>query len=416
VSIDRRLLDIDWVLLGTSVLLSAIGLAVIGSAAQQRRATTAVHLTAGPAEAQRPTPPAVSPRSRPWLRQAGWIGVGLLGLALCVSVDYRRLADRAPLLYLVAVLALAGVLLFGPRIAGTRRWFTFGPVQVQPSEAAKLVAAVVAARILAESRKETPDLRDVVGPGAAIGILALLIAAEPDLGTAFCLLPLFLVVVFLAGLRGRAFATLFLALLLSGGLAWTFAKEYQKQRVNTYVARYLRVVVQSLPLTGERKQSLYERLARYVDPKASDLKGAAYQSRQSRIAVGSGGLLGRGYRRGSQSQLGYLPARQTDFIFSVLAEEQGFLGVLVVLFLYLVLLWRAFETGHRARDRLGAFLASGLASILAFQVIYNVGMVAGLLPVKGLPLPFLSYGGSSILFSYAAVGLILNVRMRRFAN
>jgi rod shape determining protein RodA len=137
---------------------------------------------------------------------------------------------------------------------------------------------------------------------------------------------------------------------------------------------------------------------------------------QSEIAVGSGELRGKGYRKGSQAQLGYLPARQTDFIFSVLAEEMGFLGVLVVLGLYLFVLWRALETALLARDRVGAFLAAGIAATLAFQVVYNVAMVAGLVPVKGLPLPLMSYGGSSVLSSLLAVGLILNVRMRRFAN
>src|SRR5438552_1755489 len=145
-------------------------------------------------------------------------------------------------------------------------------------------------------------------------------------------------------------------------------------------------------------------------------RGAGYQKMQSEIAVGSGGLAGRGYKQGTQAQLGYLPARHTDFIFSVLAEENGFVGVVVVLGLYLFILWRAMDTAQMARDRVGAFLAAGVAAVLAFQVGYNVGMVAGLVPVKGLPLPLMSYGGSSIISSLLAVGLILNVRMRRFAN
>ena len=170
-------------------------------------------------------------------------------------------------------------------------------------------------------------------------------------------------------------------------LGWTFAlKDYQKARIYSF-----------------------------LDP-SLDPRGAGYQKIQSEIAVGSGGLAGKGYKKGSQSQLGYLPARQTDFIFSVLAEEIGFLGVVVVLGLYLFVLWRSFETARLARDRVGAFLAAAVAAMLAFQVVYNVAMVAGLVPVKGLPLPLMSYGGSSVLSSLMAVGLILNVRMRRFAN
>jgi rod shape determining protein RodA len=220
-----------------------------------------------------------------------------------------------------------------------------------------------------------------------VGLVVVLIAAEPDLGTAFTLVPLFLTVAFLAGLRVRAILGVFLVMIVVGSLGWMFAlKEYQKSRIYTF-----------------------------LDPNL-DPRGAGYQKIQSEIAVGSGGVAGKGYKQGTQSQLGYLPARHTDFIFSVLAEENGFVGVVAVLGLYMFILWRAFETAQMARDRVGAFLAAGIAAILSFQVIYNVAMVAGLVPVKGLPLPLMSYGGSSVLSSLFAVGLILNVRMRRFAN
>jgi len=199
--------------------------------------------------------------------------------------------------------------------------------------------------------------------------------------------PLLLVTAFMAGLRLRAIGAAFLVMAMLGGLGWVFAlKEYQKSRIYSF-----------------------------LDPNL-DPRGAGYQKIQSQIAVGSGGLAGKGYREGTQSRLGYLPARHTDFIFSVLAEENGFVGVAVLLGRYLFVLWRAFETAQLARDRVGAFLAAGIATILAFQVVYNVAMVAGLVPVKGLPLPLMSYGGSSVLFSLMAIGLILNVRMRRFAN
>jgi rod shape determining protein RodA len=364
VAVDRRLvLGLDWVMLGAVLLLAALGVATIFSATQETRLADL------------------------YLKQLYAIGLGLCVLVLAIMVDYRRLADRAPLFYAAALGVLAYLLLLGPRIAGTQRWLQFGSVQVQPAELVKIAAALFAAKVLGESRKESLGLFDVAAPGVALGLLALLIAAQPDLGSAFCIVPLFLTIAFLAGLRMRAILGLLAVMALVGGLGWRYAlKDYQKSRIYSF-----------------------------LDP-SLDPKGVGYQKIQSQIAVGSGGLLGKGYGKGSQSQLGYLPARHTDFAFSVLAEELGFLGVAVTLGLYLLVLWRALETAQLARDRVGAFLAAGLAAVLAFQVVYNVAMVAGLVPVKGLPLPLLSYGGSSVVATLLSVGLILNVRVRRFVN
>ncbi len=362
-AIDRRLLfNIDWALLLSALLLAAIGVFTIHSATHSGR------------------------NAALYLKQLYLLGVGLVALLLALLVDYRRLADRAVLFYGLAVVTLLYVLRFSPVIAGTRRWILIGGFQLQPSELAKIVAALLVAKVFAESRMETLGLRDVLAPGAAVGFLAFLVAREPDLGTAACLIPLFLVVAYLAGLRMRAVAALLVVALLAVAVAWPNLQDYQKKRVYTF-----------------------------LDP-SLDPQGAGYQKIQSQIAVGSGGLLGKGWKQGSQAQLGYLPARHTDFVFSVLAEELGFLGVVTVLGLYLLLLWRMLETAQLARDRVGAFLVAGIAATFTFQVVYNVAMVAGLVPVKGLPLPLMSYGGSSILASLIAVGLILNVRMRRFAN
>ena len=362
--VDRRLLfNMDWVLLGSTVLLCVIGVATIHSA---------THL---------------GQNSGLYVKQAYYVVAGLLALGMSLFADYRRLADRSPLLYLLALAALVAVLLFGPLIVNTRRWFQVFGVQVQPSEFVKLVAALLVAKIFAEAKKESLGLADIALPGLAIGVLVALIAKQPDLGTAFCLVPLFLAVAVLAGLRLKALVGLAAVSVIVASAAWHFAMvDYQKTRVQTFL--------------GLKK----------------DPQGAGWQSDQSRIAVGSGGLTGRGYKEGTQSQLGYLPARHTDFIFSVLAEEVGFVGVVVVLGLYLLVLWRGLETAHLARDRIGAFLVAGIMGSMAFQVIYNVAMVAGLVPVKGLPLPFMTYGGSSVLSSLLAIGLVLNVRMRRFAN
>jgi len=361
--IDRRLLyNVDWVLAGAAIVLALVGVAMVYSATYSGRSADL------------------------YLKQLALIGVGTLALVVTATIDYRRLADRAMLLYALSALSLVYVLRFGPVKAGTRRWIELGSFQLQPSELVKLAAAIVVAKIFSEYRQETLGLRDVWLPGAAAGLLVFLIARQPDLGTAACLVPLFLAVAFLAGLRMRAVVGLAAVMLLVAALAWPFLKDYQKTRIYTF-----------------------------LDP-TLDPRGAGYQKIQSQIAVGSGGLVGRGFLEGSQSQLGYLPARHTDFVFSVLAEEAGFVGVVVVLALYLFVVWRMLETARLARDRLGAFLVAGITASFAFQVVYNVAMVAGLVPVKGLPLPLMSYGGSSILSSLMGIGLVLSVRMRRFAN
>ena len=361
--IDRRLVyNMDWILTGAALVLALVGVAMVYSATHSGR-----------------TPDL-------YLKQFALVGVGTLGLVVAATIDYRRLADRAMLLYALSAVSLLYVLRFAPVINGTRRWIVIGGFQLQPSELVKIAAAVFVAKIFSEYRQETLGLRDVALPGAAVGLLAVLIAREPDLGTAACLIPLFLAVAFLAGLRMRAVVGLAAVMVLAAALTWPFLKDYQKTRIYTF-----------------------------LDP-TLDPRGAGYQKIQSQIAVGSGGLVGRGFLGGSQAQLGYLPARHTDFVFSVLAEEAGFIGVFVVLSLYLLVVWRMLETARLARDRLGAFLVAGITAGFAFQVVYNVAMVAGLVPVKGLPLPLMSYGGSSILSSLVGIGLVLSVRMRRFAN
>ena len=353
---------LDYPFVGLALLLSALGVAMISSATQGR-----LHGL--------------------WQGQLAAVGIGVVLMLVVATIDYRRLTDRAPLLLLVTLVLLLSTLLFSPRIAGTKRWLSLGPVQFQPSEFAKIVAALAMAKLFSEMKKDSLGLGDLKAPAGVIAVLALIIAAAPDLGTAVSLLPMFFVGAFLAGLRYKSVLALGLALIVLGGVSWQFfLHDYQKARIYSF-----------------------------LDPDL-DPRGAGYQKKQSQIAVGSGGLTGKGYGLGSQTQLGYLPARQTDFIFSVLAEEFGFMGVLITLSLYLALLWRCLDIARLARDRLGAILVACLAATLTFQVVYNVGMVAGLLPVKGLPLPLMSAGRSSVLATFITIGLILSVRMRRFAN
>jgi rod shape determining protein RodA len=278
------------------------------------------------------------------------------------------------------------VLFFGDTQMGAQRWISLGSFNLQPSEFAKIGVALVLAKFFGENRG-APGWIDLAIGGALVALPLALIAKEPDLGTAVTLLPVFLAVAYLAGMQLRIFAIISVCLLLAAPVAWKFAlKDYQKSRISTF-----------------------------LDP-SQDAKGAGYQQIQARITVGSGGLTGKGFMNGTQGQLRFLPVAHNDFIFSVLAEEQGFAGVLVALGLYLFVILRSLEAARLAKDRLGAYLVIGVLASFTFQVVYNITMSAGLAPVKGLTLPLMSYGGSSMIATLAAFGLVLNVRMRRFTN
>jgi rod shape determining protein RodA len=269
---------------------------------------------------------------------------------------------------------------------GARRWIALRAFNLQPSEFAKIGVALVLAKFYGENRgaPQTSDL----AIGAALTLLPLaLIAKEPDLGTAVTLIPVFVAIAYLAGMRMRILGIVLLAIVLAAPVAWMFVlRPYQKSRISTF-----------------------------LDP-SQDAKGAGYQQIQARITVGSGGLSGKGFKKGTQGQLRFLPVAHNDFIFSVLAEEQGFAGVLVALGLYLFVILRALEAARLAKDRLGSYLVLGVLASFSFQVMYNITMSAGLAPVKGLTLPLMSYGGSSMIATLAGFGLVLNVRMRRFTN
>jgi rod shape determining protein RodA len=251
----------------------------------------------------------------------------------------------------------------------------------------KLALALALATFFAENNRGAHNNGDLLLAGGFVGVAFLLIAKEPDLGSAVTMLPIFLGIAFAAGLRAKLLAAFAAIAIVTAPVAWTFAlKDYQKSRIETFLNPEL------------------------------DRQGAGYQQIQARISVGSGGLAGKGFRGGTQGQYRFLPVAHNDFIYSVLAEEQGFLGVLATLGLYLFVVLRSIEAARLAKDRHGTYLVVGLISCFTFQVLYNITMSAGLAPVKGLTLPLMSYGGSSIIATLAAFGLILNVRMRRFTN
>jgi rod shape determining protein RodA len=363
---ERRLYHhIDWALLGAILVLCALGVAMIYS--------TTSDPTRGGA-------------SRLFVTQLYAIGIGLLAMLVALSFDYRAFTDKSHLIYLGLLGVLLYVLFFGDVRMGARRWVSFSGFNLQPSEFAKIGVALVLAKFFGEHRG-APAWSDLAIGGALTVIPLVLIARQPDLGTAVTLVPVLLAVAYVAGMRMRVLGLVALVMLLTAPVVWQFAlKDYQKARISTF-----------------------------LDPQ-QDAKGAGYQQIQARITVGSGGLAGKGFRRGTQGQLRFLPVAHNDFIFSVLAEEQGFAGVLVALGLYLFVILRTLEAARIAQDRLGSYLVLGVLASFTFQVVYNITMSAGLAPVKGLTLPLMSYGGSSMIATLAAFGLVLNVRMRRFTN
>ena len=368
--LERRLyFHIDWALLSAVLAIVAVGIAMIYS-------TTYVVTPDGGGHA--------GPQVR---TQVYALVLGVIALLVCLSIDYRLLAEHS-LMFFVGLCGLLMFVLFkGSTQFGAQRWIDLGPFNLQPSEFARMTVALVIAMYFGENRRGARNPGDLVIGGVFTLIPLLLIAKQPDLGTAVTLLPVFLGVAYLAGMRMRLLAVIALAGVLLAPVAWKFAlQDYQKSRIQTF-----------------------------IDP-SRDARGAGYQTIQARITVGSGGLWGKGFRQGTQGQYKFLPVAHNDFIFSVLAEEQGFLGVLAVLALYLFVIFRSLEAARLAKDRLGAYLVGGIIAGFSFQVIYNVAMSVGLAPVKGITLPLMSYGGSSLIATMATFGLILNVRMRRFTN
>ena len=325
--------------------------------------------------------------TRIYYTQIYGIVLGLFVMALCLTIDYRSLADKSHWIFLAVLLLLMYVLFFGVIRGGSRRWIDLGVVNLQPSEFAKAALALVLAKFFGDSRRGALRREDLAIAACITAVPLILVARQPDLGTAVTLIPVAFAIAYVAGMPMRIIGVLALAAVLVAPVAWKFAlQDYQRGRISTF-----------------------------LDP-AQDAKGAGYQQIQARITVGSGGPWGKGFTKGTQGQLRFLPVAHNDFIFSVLAEEQGFAGVLVTLGLYLFVILRALEAARLAKDRVGAYLVLGVLASFTFQVIYNVTMSAGLAPVKGLTLPLMSYGGSSMIATLAAFGLILNVRMRRFTN
>ncbi len=360
---DRRLLThFDWVLLLLVVLVAAIGIINLFSA-------TSASANALPA----------------YLKQVYWLGLGLfIALGMC-AFDYRHLDYLGFLLYGLSILLLLIVLLLGKTSMGATRWISLGGFNLQPSEIMKIVIIITLARYFsARDHFSAYSLTELGVPFLLLSLPVLLIVKQPDLGTAMLLIFIGGTITLFAGIRRLTL----LCLGISGGAGvfggWFLLHDYQKERIRTF-----------------------------LDPERDPL-GTGYHIIQSKIAVGSGGFFGRGFMHGTQSQLSFLPERHTDFAFSVFAEEWGFAGSLVLILLYLLIIIWGIYIARRAADKFGMLLALGVVAMLFWHIVVNLGMVIGLLPVVGVPLPLFSYGGTSMITTMIGVGLLLNVSMRRF--
>ncbi|RJO59410.1 rod shape-determining protein RodA [Candidatus Parcubacteria bacterium] len=352
---------IDWLLLVATILLIFIGLIALAS----------VTVAKAP------------PEWKTFLHQLAYLGLGLILALGAITVDYRVLRGYSTHAYILAVLLLVGVLFFGTTIRSTTGWFIIGGVSFQPVEVAKLLWILAFSAYLARYARAFDQWRHLAISGAFMVVLVALVLRQPDLGSAVVIIVIYLGLLLLANVRPKQLAILFLILISAGVLSYFFIlQDYQKDRI--------RVLFQ---------------------PNADPL-GRGYNVTQSIIAIGSGNLFGRGFGQGTQSQLNFLPEQQTDFIFSVFAEEFGFLGSAILLAAYILMLVRTALIARQAREDFGAFLAAGIGIWLVAQLFINVGMNMGLLPVAGIPLPLVSAGGSSLVATLIGLGLVQSIALR----
>lgn len=369
----RHWRNLDWPLLVAVGVLIAFGMIIIYSASYSRLAASGddpFHYVK---------------------RQALGGLVGLIGMIFVVSLDYRALRRWSRLMYISSVGLLALVLFLGTTVFGSQRWLNFGPLRIQPSELAKIVIIVVLAKYL-EKAENTAGWK-ILCPLLLVSGPMAFIMLQPDLGTSMVFVGITFSMLYLSGANVKHLGILAASAAGISGLAiYLSMQDWMPFRI-----------IKPYQLT---------RLLVFLDP-FSDPTGSGWNVIQSMIAVGSGGFVGKGLLGGSQNQLNFLPANHTDFVFSVVGEELGFVGAVFVLSLYLFILWRGLKIALLAKDRFGQGIAAGCVSMFFFHLVINVGMTLGIMPVTGLPLPFVTYGGSTLLTSLLAIGLLLNVGLRR---
>ncbi len=362
--IDRRLIiHFDWTLLGIVLLIASIGIFNLFSAA------ASMEMVGTPL----------------YLKQIFWLLIGLVVMVTIAFIEYRFYSDMAYIVYTVALVLLLMVMVYGIITSGAQRWVKVGSLSFQPSEFVKISLILALAKFF--HRPPHPkgySLKQILFPFLLLLLPVALILKQPDLGTAIILLLVFFSILIFVKIRWSSLLTIGLAGGAAVPLLWSFLKEYQKKRIITF-----------------------------FNPDLDPL-GAGYHLIQSKIAMGSGGILGKGFMNGTQCKLGFLPEQQTDFIFSALGEEWGLIGSLFVIGIYFILILWGLRITVQAKDRFGAILAFGVVAMLFWHVFINIGMVLGMMPVVGIPLPLLSYGGSFILSTLIGIGLLLNVSMRRY--
>jgi len=322
-------------------------------------------------------------------KQMLYIGGGLAAMFVFSKIDYHKLIDYVPWAYGICLVSLLAVMAVGQKVLGARRWIKVGHMQFQPSEWVKLVLILIVARYFANLGGRSLTWKDIFKAFALVGVPLLLVLKQPDLGTSLTYTPILVAGLFLGGINIRQALILSTCGLLLVAGVWSsgkLLKPYQKARLTSFI---------------------------HPD---NDARGTGYQLLQSKIAVGSGGIWGKGAEQGSQTQGDFLPIPHADFIFAAFSEEHGFVGALFVLLLYFCILMRLIQNAQTAADLSGSLIIMGIVAVLTFQIAVNVGMVIGFMPVTGIPLPLMSYGGSSVLFTFLALGTAMNVRMRRFVN
>jgi rod shape determining protein RodA len=374
--------DFDWTLLGMVILLCTISIFEIYSATLHTKYAAT---------------PGFFNDQKVWVaghmgfhtKQLFYILGGLVAMFLFSKIDYHKLIDFVPWAYGVCLVALVAVLAVGQKVLGARRWVKVGHMQFQPSEWVKLVLIIAVARYFANLGGRSLTWRDIFKAFALVGVPLLLVLKQPDLGTSLTYTPILIAGLFLGGINFRQAMILSACGVVLVGAVWSsgkLLKPYQKARLTSF-----------------------------INPD-NDPRGTGYQLLQSKIAVGSGGIWGKGAEKGSQTQGDFLPIPHADFIFAAFGEEHGFVGALLVLLLYFLILMRLIQNAQTAADLSGSLIIMGIVAVLTFQIAVNVGMVIGFMPVTGIPLPLMSYGGSSVLFTFLALGVAMNVRMRRFVN
>jgi rod shape determining protein RodA len=361
---DRRLAqNFDWMLLIITLLLAAFGLITLYSAARAGLDITQAF----------------------YFKQLMWYGAGFLIMIASFLISYKRFDQHAYTAYAICIFLLAAVLLAGKVVAGSKRWLVFGPISLQPSELAKVAVIIVLARYYSRTAStKGMRLRDMVIPMVMVAVPFGLIVKQPDLGTAVMILLIAATLTVYIKIEKRAMIAIVIFGTVTIPMIWMMLKGYQKQRILTF-----------------------------LEPDRDPL-GTGYHIIQSKIAIGAGMLSGKGFLKGTQNALSFLPEHQTDFIFSVLAEDWGFIGSATVLFIFLILIVWSLNIAHGCRDSFGALLAIGITAMIGWEVFINIGMVMGLMPVVGIPLPFISYGGSAILSMMMCIGILMNISMRKY--